>query len=145
MKKDRFCLSCRVAWDKVQLGRSCPCCNVPQFFTCNARDIDARKLLDSIDLTLFDLKEVTVNELGQQIIKDSCACGQKINVELNCKPRCSRKDNKRPHYPDEELPAGLDPNKYSRHSMSAFRCRKCSQPVNETVPSAKYNLILTNH
>lgn len=145
MKKDRFCLSCRVAWDKVQLGSSCPCCNVPQFFTCNSRGIDSRKLLDSIDLTLFDLKEVTVNELGQQIIKDSCACGKKINVELNCKPRCSRKDKKRPHYPDEELPAGLDPNKFSRQSMSVFRCRNCSQPVSETVPSAKYNLILTNH
>ncbi len=145
MKKDRFCLSCRVAWDKVQLGSSCPCCNVPQFFTCNSRAIDSRKLLDSIDLTLFDLKEVTVNELGQQIIEDICACGKKINVELNCKPRCSRKDKKRPHYPDEELPAGLDPNKYSRHSMSVFRCRNCSQPVSETVPSAKYNLILTNH
>lgn len=145
MKKDRFCLKCRAIWDKDQLGFDCPCCNAKQFFTCNAGDLGSAMVLDSHNLTLFDFKEVMVNELGQQLIQDNCACGEKINVEVNCKRRCSRTDKKRPHYPDEELPAGLDPNKYSKHSMSAFRCRKCSQPVSETVPSAKYNLILTNH
>ncbi len=70
-----------------------------------------------------------------KIIKDECSCGEKISVEIDS-PSASRTDGKRPFYPDEKLPCGLDPKKYS---VSVFRCRNCLSPVGETVPSAKYS------
>lgn len=51
-----------------------------------------------------------------------------------------RTDKKRPFYPDEGLQEGLDPQNYSEHSTSVFRCRKCGEPVDETVPAAKYGV-----
>ena len=32
----------------------------------------------------------------------------------------------------------FDPQNYSEHGSSVFRCRKCGEPVGETVPAAKY-------
>lgn len=72
------------------------------------------------------------------VIEDQCSCGEPISVELDCKQRVSRTDKKRPFYPDKRLPEGLDPTKYHANGMSVFRCRKCGEPVGETVPAAKY-------
>lgn len=72
------------------------------------------------------------------IVTDKCVCGEGISVELDCQRRVSRTDKKRPFYPDQELPEGLDPTKYSKHSISVFRCRGCGEPVDETVPAAQY-------
>ncbi len=52
-----------------------------------------------------------------------------------------RTDKKRPFYPDEGLPDGLDPQNYSEHGSSVFLCRKCGEPVDETVPAAKYERV----
>ncbi len=75
-----------------------------------------------------------------QVVRDRCRCGEPISVELNCSHRVFRADKKRPFYPDEDLPEGLDPKKYSKHGISVFRCRKCGEPVDETVPAAKYGV-----
>ena len=72
------------------------------------------------------------------IIEDKCSCGEAISIELNCPRRCSRRDLKRPFYVDATLPDGLDPERYCIHGISVFRCRKCGEPVHETVPSAAY-------
>lgn len=74
-----------------------------------------------------------------EIIKDECSCGEKISVEINCKRKVSRTDNKRPFYPDSELPEGVDPEKYNKDAITVFRCRECKKPVDETVPSASFN------
>ena len=49
-----------------------------------------------------------------------------------------RTDKKRPFYPDEGLPDGLDPQNYSEHGSSVVRCRECGELVGEAVPAAKY-------
>lgn len=72
------------------------------------------------------------------VVRDQCSCGEPISVELDCPRRTSRADKKRPFYPDAVLPDGLDPQRYSEHGSSVFRCRKCGEPVGETVPAAKY-------
>lgn len=72
------------------------------------------------------------------VVRDQCSCGEPISVELDCPRRTSRTDKKRPFYPDQALPEGLDPQRYSEHGSSVFRCRNCGEPVGETVPAAKY-------
>lgn len=74
------------------------------------------------------------------VVRDQCSCGEPISVELDCPRRTIRTDKKRPFYPDEGLPDGLDPQNYSEHGSSVFRCRKCGEPVDETVPAAKYGV-----
>ena len=71
------------------------------------------------------------------VIEDKCTCGEKISVEINNK-RTTRSDGKRAFYPDQRLPESLDPTKYNVNSISVFRCRKCWDPVDETVNAAKF-------
>ncbi|GIB16361.1 hypothetical protein VCSRO90_2702 [Vibrio cholerae] len=73
-----------------------------------------------------------------QIIEDVCICGEPISVEIGCTRRVARTDGKRPFYPDRKLPDGLAPTKYNVDAMSVFRCRKCGECVDETVPSAAF-------
>ncbi len=81
---------------------------------------------------------IAIEGIFGQVVRDQCSCGEPISVELDCPRRTIRTDKKRPFYPDEGLPDGLDPQKYSEHGSSVFRCRKCGEPVGETVPAAKY-------
>lgn len=81
---------------------------------------------------------IAIEGIFGQVVRDRCSCGEPISVELNCPRRTSRTDKKRPSYPGQGLPEGLDPQRYSEHGSSVFRCRKCGDPVDETVPSAKY-------
>ncbi|MFM1640937.1 ead/Ea22-like family protein [Aeromonas salmonicida] len=81
---------------------------------------------------------IAIEGIFGQVVRDQCRCGEPISVELNCPRRTSRTDKKRPFYPDQGLPEGLDPQRYSEHGSSVFRCRKCGEPVSETVQSAKY-------
>jgi hypothetical protein len=73
-----------------------------------------------------------------EVVEDMCSCGEKISVQINCTQRVSRTDKKRPFYPDAKLPDAVDPEKYSIENVSVFRCRKCRQPVSESVPAASY-------
>ncbi len=81
---------------------------------------------------------IAIEGIFGQVVRDQCSCGEPISVELNCPRRTSRTDRKRPFYPDQGLPEGLDPQRYSEHGSSVFCCRKCGEPVSETVQSAKY-------
>ncbi|WP_421213529.1 hypothetical protein [Aeromonas dhakensis] len=81
---------------------------------------------------------IAIEGIFGQVVRDQCSCGEPISVELDCPRRTIRTDKKRPFYPDEGLPDGLDPQNYSEHGSSVFRCRKCGEPVGETVPAAKY-------
>lgn len=74
----------------------------------------------------------------RNIIEDVCTCGEPISVEIGCHRRTLMTDGKRPFYPDEKLPEGLDPERYDVDGMSVFRCRKCGECVDETVPSAAF-------
>ena len=74
----------------------------------------------------------------QEVINTKCQCGEPISIELNA-PVTSRTDGKRPFYPGEKLSEGLDPTAYSARNITVFRCRKCEQPVSETVPEASYD------
>jgi hypothetical protein len=84
---------------------------------------------------------IAIEGIFGQVVRDRCSCGEPISVELNCPRRTIRTDKKRPFYPDEGLPDGLDPQNYSEHGSSVFRCRKCGKPVDETVPSARYGVV----
>ena len=81
---------------------------------------------------------IAIEGIFGRVVRDQCNCGEPISVELGCPRRTIRADKKRPFYPDEGLPEGLDPQRYSEHGSSVFRCRKCGEPVGETVPAAKY-------
>ncbi|MFM4963217.1 hypothetical protein ACEUBT_05600 [Aeromonas bivalvium] len=81
---------------------------------------------------------IAIDGIFGRVVRDQCSCGEPISVELNCPRRTIRTDKKRPFYPDEGLPDGLDPQNYSEHGSSVFRCRKCGEPVSETVLAAKY-------
>lgn len=81
---------------------------------------------------------IAIEGIFGRVVRDQCSCGEPISVELDCPRRTSRTDKKRPFYPDEGLPDGLDPQNYSEHGSSVFRCRKCGEPVCETVPAATY-------
>lgn len=81
---------------------------------------------------------IAIEGIFGKVVRDQCSCGEPISVELNCPRRTSRTDKKRPFYPDQGLPEGLDPQRYSEHGSSVFSCRKCGEPVSETVQSAKY-------
>lgn len=81
---------------------------------------------------------IAIEGIFGRVVRDQCSCGDPISVELDCPRRTSRTDKKRPFYPDEGLPDGLDPQNYSVNGSSVFRCRKCGEPVCETVPAAKY-------
>ena len=81
---------------------------------------------------------ISIEGIFGRVVRDQCSCGEPISVELDCPRRTIRTDKKRPFYPDEGLPDGLDPQNYSEHGSSVFRCRKCGEPVGETVPAAKY-------
>lgn len=81
---------------------------------------------------------IAIEGIFGRVVRDQCSCGEPISVELDCPRRTSRTDKKRPFYPDAVLPDGLDPQRYSEHGTSVFRCRKCGEPVCETVPAAKY-------
>lgn len=83
---------------------------------------------------------IAIDGIFGRVVRDQCSCGEPISVELDCPRRTIRTDKKRPFYPDEGLPDGLDPQNYSEHGSSVFRCRKCGEPVDETVPSAKYGV-----
>lgn len=74
-----------------------------------------------------------------QVIEDVCSCGEPISVEIGCTHRVARTDKKRPFYPDRTLPEGVDTEKYSIEGMTVFRCRKCGECVDETVPSAAFD------
>lgn len=65
----------------------------------------------------------------------------KKGIQERIAARTIRTDKKRPFYPDEGLPDELDPQSYSEHGTSVFRCRKCGEPVDETVPAAKYGVV----
>ncbi|MDM5134013.1 ead/Ea22-like family protein [Aeromonas salmonicida] len=84
---------------------------------------------------------IAIEGIFGQVVRDQCSCGEPISVELNCPRRTIRTDKKRPFYPDEGLPDELDPQNYSEHGTSVFRCRKCGEPVDETVPAAKYERV----
>ena len=81
---------------------------------------------------------ISIEGIFGRVVRDQCSCGEPISVELDCPRRTIRTDKKRPFYPDEGLPDGLDSQNYSEHGSSVFRCRKCGEPVGETVPAAKY-------
>lgn len=81
---------------------------------------------------------ISIEGIFGRVVRDQCSCGEPISVELDCPRRTIRTDKKRPFYTDEGLPDGLDPQNYSEHGSSVFRCRKCGEPVGETVPAAKY-------
>lgn len=83
---------------------------------------------------------IAIEGIFGRVVRDQCSCGEPISVELDCPRRTIRTDKKRPFYPDEGLPDGLDPQNYSEHGSSVFRCRKCGEPVDETVPAAKYGV-----
>jgi DNA-binding phage protein len=83
---------------------------------------------------------ISIEGIFGRVVRDQCSCGEPISVELDCPRRTIRTDKKRPFYPDEGLPDGLDPQNYSEHGSSTFRCRKCGEPVGETVPAAKYGV-----
>lgn len=83
---------------------------------------------------------IAIEGIFGRVVRDQCSCGEPISVELDCPRRTIRTDKKRPFYPDEGLPEGLDPQNYSEHGSSTFRCRKCGEPVGETVPAAKYGV-----
>lgn len=83
---------------------------------------------------------IAIDGIFGRVVRDQCSCGEPISVELDCPRRTIRTDKKRPFYPDEGLPDGLDPHNYSEHGSSVFRCRKCGEPVDETVPAAKYGV-----
>lgn len=84
---------------------------------------------------------IAIKGIFGQVVRDRCSCGEPISVELNCPRRTSRTDKKRPFYPGQGLPEGLDPQRYSEHGSNVFRCRKCGKLVDETVPSAKYGVV----
>ncbi|MGY3959488.1 hypothetical protein [Aeromonas popoffii] len=84
---------------------------------------------------------IAIEGIFGQVVRDRCSCGEPISVELNCPRRTSRTDKKRPFYPGQGLPEGLDPQRYSEHGSSVFRCHKCGEPVDKTVPSAKYEKV----
>ena len=84
---------------------------------------------------------IAIEGIFGRVVRDQCSCGEPISVELDCPRRTSRADQKRPFYPDAVLPDGLDPQRYSEHGTSVFRCRKCGEPVGEAVPSAKYERV----
>lgn len=84
---------------------------------------------------------ISIEGIFGRVVRDQCSCGEPISVELDCPRRTIRTDKKRPFYPDEGLPDGLDPQNYSEHGSSVFRCRKCGEPVDETVPAAKYERV----
>ena len=71
------------------------------------------------------------------VIQTACRCGETISVELN-RFDCTRKDGKRPFYPDAELPHELDPNKYSMDNSTTFRCRKCGEWIADTCKEAAF-------
>ncbi|WP_421220316.1 hypothetical protein [Aeromonas enteropelogenes] len=84
---------------------------------------------------------IAIEGIFGRVVRDQCSCGEPISVELDCPRRTIRTDKKRPFYPDGGLPDGLDPQNYSEHGSSVFRCRKCGEPVDETVPAAKYERV----
>lgn len=83
---------------------------------------------------------IAIDGIFGRVVRDQCSCGEPISVELDCPRRTIRTDKKRPFYPGEGLPDELDPQNYSEHGSSVFRCRKCGEPVDETVPAAKYGV-----
>ncbi|OUD77262.1 hypothetical protein XM73_c20614 [Vibrio vulnificus] len=64
------------------------------------------------------------------VIQDECTrCNEAISVEMNTPPaRTVRNDGKRPFYPDSD----------HKNATTVFRCRQCLEPVDQTVPSAKF-------
>ena len=62
------------------------------------------------------------------IIESACSCGQPVLIEHNA--RSCRADKKRIFYPDQP-----------DHGLCAFRCKRCRQPVSETVPGAEYGTV----
>ena len=78
------------------------------------------------------------------IIETHCECGEKISIELNSKT-ASRKDGKRPFYPDENVePWSVEKDgeliKYSQSGVTTFRCRRCGGRLGDTVPEAKFEI-----
>ena len=59
--------------------------------------------------------------------KSACSCGQPVLIEYDA--HSCRADKKRIFYPDQD-DAG----------WCAFRCKRCHQPVSETVPGAEYGV-----
>lgn len=70
------------------------------------------------------------------VVESACVCGEKINIETDC-PHASRKDGKRPHYPDDkdEVYGG---KAYPASHITVFRCRACSEWVGDSVPGAEF-------
>ena len=99
---------------------------------------EVTQVIPAIGVAIDDLPVVDAFLERIEVVRDQCSCGEPISIELNCPLRTSRTDKKRPFYPDQGLPEGLDPQRYSEHGSSVFRCRKCGEPVSETVQSAKY-------
>ncbi|ENO3963803.1 hypothetical protein ACBH03_001814 [Vibrio vulnificus] len=64
------------------------------------------------------------------IIRDECTrCNEAISIEVNTPPsRATRTDRKRPFYPDTD----------HQNATTVYRCRQCLEPVDNTVPSAKF-------
>ena len=69
------------------------------------------------------------------VIQTACRCGDPISVELN-RFDCTRRDGKRPFYPDAKLPEELDPDKYSMDNATRFRCRNCEGYLADTCKEA---------
>jgi hypothetical protein len=63
--------------------------------------------------------------LKNLIVESKCRCGQPVLISLEGNP--SRRDGKRVFYPDEP-----------DTGWSAFRCKKCKEPVSKSVPGAEY-------
>lgn len=71
-----------------------------------------------------------------EVIDSACVCGEKINIEINS-PHASRKDGKRPHYPDEKDEAYCGKTYLASHT-TVFRCRSCEEWVGDSVPGAEF-------
>lgn len=73
------------------------------------------------------------SDIGEKrtLRESACSCGQPVLIEYNA--HSCRADKKRIFYPDQD-DAG----------WCVFRCKRCHQPVSETVPGAEYGVPHSN-
>jgi len=71
------------------------------------------------------------------IIESKCSCGEPISIETN-RFDLTRRDGKRPFYPDATLPKDLDPERYDINNCTVFRCRKCKAVIDQTCKDAAF-------
>lgn len=104
-----------------------------QAVTCanqhGSASLEGRVIRDWQITTVYsdDLLEETDCNSGEKrtLRKSRCRCGQPVLIEYNA--HSCRADKKRVFYPDQK-----------DTGWCAFRCKKCHNPVSETVPGAEY-------